>query len=111
MMHILSTHPEIQEKLRQEIYEVLGDKEEPSYDEIIGMEYLDMCINEVLRLYPPATRLERICTKDWEWNGIKIDKGTIVGVPTYALQHDPEYWENPEIFNPERYWRMKTFLY
>uniref|UniRef100_A0A8C8UNF6 unspecific monooxygenase n=2 Tax=Peromyscus maniculatus bairdii TaxID=230844 RepID=A0A8C8UNF6_PERMB len=67
------------------------------------MEYLDMMVNETLRLYPIANRLERVSKKDVEINGVFIPKGTIVMVPTYPLHRDPEYWPEPEEFRPERF--------
>ncbi|XP_028719508.1 cytochrome P450 3A25-like [Peromyscus leucopus] len=69
----------------------------------MDMEYLDMVVNETLRLYPAANRLERISKKDVQINGVFIPKGTVVMVPTYPLHRDPEYWPEPEEFCPERF--------
>ena len=68
------------------------------------MEYLDMVLNESLRLFPVVGRLERVCKKDVEINGVFIPKGTGVIVPSFILHQDPEYWSEPEEFRPERYW-------
>lgn len=62
-----------------------------------------MVVNEVLRLYPVGNRLERVCKKDVQVNGVLIPKGTTVMVPTYALHLDPENWPEPKEFRPERY--------
>lgn len=67
------------------------------------MKYMDMVIDETLRLYPPATRLDRVANNDYEYEGIKIKKGQIITVPIYALHHDPDYYPNPEKFDPERF--------
>lgn len=66
------------------------------------MEYLDMVVNETLRLYPIGNRLSRICKKDIEVNGVFIPKGTVVMVPIYVLHRDPKYWKNSKDFCPER---------
>lgn len=63
-----------------------------------------MVVNESLRLYPIASRLERVCKKDVEVKGVFIPKGTVVMVPNFILQRDPKYWSEPEEFRPERYW-------
>uniref|UniRef100_A0A8C0WIQ1 unspecific monooxygenase n=1 Tax=Castor canadensis TaxID=51338 RepID=A0A8C0WIQ1_CASCN len=74
-----------------------------TYDALVQMEYLDMVVNETLRLYPIAGRLERLCKTDVEINGAFIPKGTVVMVPTYALHRDPKLWQEPEEFHPERF--------
>lgn len=74
-----------------------------TYDTLLQMEYLDMVVNETLRLYPIAGRLERVCKTDVEINGLFIPKGTVVMIPTFALHKDPKYWPEPEEFRPERY--------
>ncbi|XP_045140312.1 cytochrome P450 3A4-like [Echinops telfairi] len=103
VMYLLATHPDCQQKLQQEIDEALPSKAPPNYDVVNQMEYLDMVVNETLRLYPIAGRIERVCKKDVEVCGLMIPKGTVVMVPSFALQRDPEYWPEPEKFLPERF--------
>uniref|UniRef100_A0A8C4LKD7 unspecific monooxygenase n=1 Tax=Equus asinus TaxID=9793 RepID=A0A8C4LKD7_EQUAS len=67
------------------------------------MEYLDMVLNETLRLFPIADRLERVCKKDVEINGVFIPKGTTVMMPIFVLHQHPEFWPEPEEFRPERF--------
>lgn len=67
------------------------------------MEYLDMVINESMRLYPIATRLERISKASVEIDGVTIPKGTAIAIPVYTLQRDPALWSKPDEFKPERY--------
>uniref|UniRef100_G3QMS9 unspecific monooxygenase n=1 Tax=Gorilla gorilla gorilla TaxID=9595 RepID=G3QMS9_GORGO len=99
----LATHPDVQQKLQEEIDAVLPNKAPPTYDTVLQMEYLDMVVNETLRLFPIAMRLERVCKKDVEINGMFIPKGVVVMIPSYALHHDPKYWTEPEKFLPERF--------
>nr|AAA35742.1 glucocorticoid-inducible cytochrome P-450 [Homo sapiens]BAA00001.1 cytochrome P-450 [Homo sapiens]prf//2108280A cytochrome P450-3A5 [Homo sapiens] len=103
IMYELATHPDVQQKLQEEIDAVLPNKAPPTYDTVLQMEYLDMVVNETLRLFPIAMRLERVCKKDVEINGMFIPKGWVVMIPSYALHRDPKYWTEPEKFLPERF--------
>ncbi|XP_076416425.1 cytochrome P450 3A11-like isoform X5 [Peromyscus maniculatus bairdii] len=102
-LYLLATHPDIQKTLQEEIDGALPNKESPTYDKVMEMEYLDMVLSETLRLYPNANRIYRACKQDVEIDGVFILKGFLVMVPIYALHHDPEYWPEPEEFRPERF--------
>lgn len=67
------------------------------------MEYMDMVVNESMRLYPIANRLERVAKATVEINGVVIPKGTVIMIPVYTLQRDPTLWPEPNEFKPERY--------
>ncbi|KAM9292189.1 cytochrome P450 3A12-like [Morus bassanus] len=99
----LATHPDVQQKLLEEIDGVLPNKAPLTYEAMMQLEYLDMTLSETLRLFPLGGRLERACKKDVEINGVSIPKGTVVIIPPYTLHHNPEHWPNPEEFRPERF--------
>ncbi|NWY45556.1 CP3A9 protein, partial [Sylvia atricapilla] len=99
----LALHPDVQEKLLQEIDTALPNKAPLTYEAIMKLEYLDMTVNETLRYYPLGGRIERTCKKDVEINGVTIPKGVVVTIPPYVLHRDPEYWPNPDEFRPERF--------
>ncbi|XP_078096282.1 cytochrome P450 3A24-like [Mustelus asterias] len=99
----LAMHPDVQKKLQQEIDEAFPNKAPPTYDGVMQLEYLEMVISETLRLFPPASRIDRVCKKDVQLNGVNIPKGTVVMVPAYVLHRDPAYWPEPEEFRPERF--------
>ncbi|XP_077172252.1 cytochrome P450 3A9-like [Paroedura picta] len=101
--YLLTTHPDVQQKLLEEIDSLLPNKAPLTYDAIMQMEYLDMVINETQRLYPLGGRLERVSKKDVEINGVIIPKNTTVMIPPYILHRDPEYWPEPDEFRPERF--------
>ncbi|ESO10628.1 hypothetical protein HELRODRAFT_72659, partial [Helobdella robusta] len=107
----MACNSEAQEKLFEEVSENIGDKE-PTYDSIRQLTYLDMCLNETLRMFPFGTRTDREALQDVTINGLFIPKGMVVGIPIYALQNDPEHWHDPHLFNPERFsptnWDPKT---
>ncbi|NWR75620.1 CP3AT protein, partial [Centropus unirufus] len=99
----LATHPDVQQKLQDEIDANLANKATPTYNAIMQMEYLDMVVNESLRLFPPGGRIERVCKKTVEINGVTIPKGMTVIIPAYVLHRDPGCWPEPEEFRPERF--------
>uniref|UniRef100_A0A8B9IK46 Cytochrome P450 3A n=1 Tax=Anser cygnoides TaxID=8845 RepID=A0A8B9IK46_ANSCY len=99
----LALHPDVQQKLIDEIDTILPNKAPLTYETVMQLEYLDMTVNETLRLYPLGGRLERVCKKDVEINGVIIPKGTVVMIPPYILHRNPEHWPNPEEFRPERF--------
>ncbi|XP_045848593.1 cytochrome P450 3A12-like isoform X7 [Meles meles] len=99
----LATHPDVQQKLQEEIDVTFPSKAPPTYDALVQMEYLDMVLNETLRLHPIGGRLERVCKKDVEIGGVFIPKGTVVMVPVFTLHRDQDLWPEPEEFHPERF--------
>jgi len=100
----LVTDTHVQDKLRAEIDQMCsGDEVSPSYDVLHKMEYLDMVINEALRMYPPAFVLQRDCNETCTIKGVTIPSGMPVMIPCYAIHHDPEIWSEPEKFDPERF--------
>ncbi|XP_054465915.1 cytochrome P450 3A27-like [Anoplopoma fimbria] len=99
----LATHPHIQKTLQEEIDETFPEKVQPTYEALMQMEYLDMVLNESMRLYPIANRLERMSKSSVDIDGVTIPKGTVVMVPVYTLHRDPALWPEPETFKPERF--------
>ncbi|NP_997838.1 cytochrome P450, family 3, subfamily c, polypeptide 1 [Danio rerio] len=103
LLYNLATNPDCLEKLVEEI-----DKNFPldipiTYDALMRMDYLEMAIHESMRVFPAGPRLERVCKKTVEINGITIPKNTLVGIPLYVLSRDPDLWESPNEFKPERF--------
>nr|XP_020658078.1 cytochrome P450 3A24-like isoform X1 [Pogona vitticeps] len=103
LSYSLATHPDVQQKLQEEIDKMLPNQAPPTYDVIFQMEYLDMVVNENLRIYPPAGRIDRVCKNTVEIHGVTIPKGTVVLLPAFVLHRIPEYWPEPEEFRPERF--------
>uniref|UniRef100_A0A669C1B4 Cytochrome P450 3A n=1 Tax=Oreochromis niloticus TaxID=8128 RepID=A0A669C1B4_ORENI len=99
----LATNPRVMKKLQEEVDATFPNKAPIQYQELMQMEYLDCVINESLRLFPIASRLERVAKASVEINGFVIPKGMVVIVPTWPMHRDPEIWPEPEKFKPERY--------
>jgi cytochrome P450 len=99
----LVQNPEIQDRIFEEIREVLESHDCIDHESIAEMNYLEAAINENLRMYPPANLQDRIASQDIEIKGMKIKKGTFVRMPIYASHHNPDFFPDPEMFKPERF--------
>ncbi|XP_031349532.1 probable cytochrome P450 6a14 [Photinus pyralis] len=102
----LSLNKDLQEKARDEIKSVRKNfNGELCYEGVLKMKYLANCITETLRKHPPAMITTRVCTKKYKIpdTDVTIEKGTYVLIPIYAIHMDPEYFPNPEIYDPDRF--------
>ncbi|KFB49803.1 AGAP012296-PA-like protein [Anopheles sinensis] len=105
----LALNPDVQERLHAEILAAQASLQgKPlSYDVLQRMKYMDMVVSELLRKWPPGPSTDRICTRDYVVNvdGMEftIDNGTSIFIPISGLHHDPQYYPEPEKFDPERF--------
>jgi cytochrome P450 len=106
MMHELARHPDVAERLCEEQDRVLGG-EPPSVDLLEQMPYLDMVLDEVLRLYPPAWIGPRRAVRDFEFGGYTVPRGAYVNYCSWASHRIPEVFPEPEAFIPERFTRER----
>jgi cytochrome P450 family 6 len=100
----------ILDKMHEEIDRVLAKYNgEVTYEALKEMTYLECCINEVSRKYPIGMPF-RMCGKDYQIRdtNLTIEKGTLVFFPVLGIQRDPEYFENPLEFRPERFLTSPT---
>jgi len=103
MFYSLSKNQDKQELLRQEIDSVLQGRL-PTYDDISQLPYLEMVVKEGMRMYPPVGYMRSRVTSQIEtFGGYQIQKGTTVIMPIWSMHHNPEFWEDPEQFKPERW--------
>lgn len=100
MVYELGRDPEWQERLRRQCLE-LGPS--PTLAEVEGIGDLDLVMKETLRLHPPVPVLARRAVKDTEVLGVPIPEGRLVSVMPLLSHHMPEYWTDPELFDPERF--------
>lgn len=101
-LHLLGNHPEIQQKVLDEIIKIESETDDV-VEQLQKMNYINAVINESMRLYPPAWITDRENIDDDEFLGYRIKDKTLIGVSFYELHRNPKYWENPEQFNPERF--------
>jgi cytochrome P450 len=99
---LLAQHPDIYQKMQQEIDQVLEGRT-PQYTDLERLPYCLQVYKEALRLYPPAPMTRREVLSDVEIDGYPISKGTTVIISPWVMHHNAEYYPEPERFDPERF--------
>ncbi|XP_055853972.1 probable cytochrome P450 6g2 [Episyrphus balteatus] len=111
-LYELTKSVEVQKRLRGEIKEVLKANDgKITYEAVNEMEYLNMVVLEVLRLYPPLPFLDRTCTlpsgeKEFSFKpelDLDIPNHMGVFIPMFGIQRDSKFFPNPDQFDPERF--------
>ncbi|XP_030827805.1 steroid 17-alpha-hydroxylase/17,20 lyase [Strongylocentrotus purpuratus] len=103
-MALLVTYPEIQAKIRAEIDDVIGRDRLPAINDRGKLPYTEATLYEVLRyssILPIA--LPHNTTRDTEFGGYHIPKGTVVMINTHSMHYDPQEWDQPDKFLPEHF--------
>ena len=101
-LYLLSQHPEVVEKIREEVDSIFGNRK-PTFQEIMQLTYTKQVIDEGMRLYPPAYAVGREASVDDEIMGVPIPKRTIMFLSIAAAHKNEKIWEDPEVFNPDRF--------
>lgn len=100
--YLLSQNPLEEKKLHQEVDSVVsGDI--PTFAEVGELPFSRQVIEEALRLYPPVWLYSRKAIADDNVCGYDIPAGTNIFFTPYYLHRHEKYWDNPEIFNPDRF--------
>lgn len=101
-LFLLAAHPEIQERAFQEVAQIDFENTVPM--QALGrLPYTKQCLDETMRLYPPAYVIDRIATAGDDFKGIAIPEGTLVLLSVYELHRYEGFWINPLKFDPERF--------
>jgi|GEM_PF-6896191 len=98
----LSQFPQVREELKAEIQAVCNG-ESLTIDNLIEMPFLDQVVKEILRLYPPFPAVPRICREDESVGGYTIPAKAKVIVNIAGIHRNPEFWDDPQLFNPRRF--------
>ncbi|XP_075154540.1 cytochrome P450 28c1 [Haematobia irritans] len=105
---MLALEPKTQDLLFEEISSSCDENGEISFETLNEMPYLNACIHESLRIYPPGLWSTKCCTKSYQFpkkDGclLTVHKGESIIIPVFALHHDPQYYPEPDKFKPERF--------
>ncbi|XP_052565926.1 cytochrome P450 4d1 [Culex pipiens pallens] len=105
LLGVLAKHPEVQKKAYDEVRNVFGD--DPSKPATLAMlnelNYLDMVIKETLRLYPSVPIFGRKMLENHDIDGTIFPAGSNVIIMPYIMGRDPDYFDDPLEFRPERF--------
>ncbi|KAB8801879.1 hypothetical protein FH972_026701 [Carpinus fangiana] len=100
----LASNPEVQKKAQEEFERVLEPDRLPTFEDLANLPYVRACVKEVLRMNPIlAPGIRHFAEQDVVYKGHVIPKGTVLLANTAFLHFDPERFEDPLAFKPERY--------
>ena len=103
LIYMLTQHPDVEDKIREEIETVIGDGK-PNMENIKKLTYTMAVVKETLRLFPPAVALGKTCLKDTNLGPWKIREGARMIVIIKEVHRNKEYWgENADKFDPTRF--------
>ncbi|KXJ78558.1 hypothetical protein RP20_CCG004242 [Aedes albopictus] len=108
MLYEIAKNPEVQKRLRQELLKVTSENGTVSYDSLLELPYLEQVVNESLRLWPPAAFISKKCTEPMELpltdsRNVPIGKEICAIINIWSMHRDPEYYDDPLTFNPDRF--------
>ncbi|XP_074592909.1 cytochrome P450 3A15-like [Brevipalpus obovatus] len=102
-LHNMADNPHIQAKLFDELCDFDEKNEAITISGINELTFLDQCVKENLRIYPPVASMLRKVGKEIEIDGYSIPEGTLAASSIYLIHHDEEIYPNPDKFDPSRF--------
>ncbi len=101
-LQLLGRHPDVQQRVRDEVASVLGDRPVAVAD-IPDLTYTAQVVDETMRLYPPAHTLVRHAHQPTTLDGQEVTPGHLVAVSIWGVHHNPDVWPDPHRFDPDRF--------
>ena len=109
--YLISQHPNVEEKIHEEIDKVISQNKEnkdkqikiPRVEDLTKFKYVEKVIRESLRIYPTVWSIGRIVEEDYLIDKYTIPKGSSIIMSQYVIQHDNRFYKDPHEFNPERW--------
>jgi cytochrome P450 family 6 len=105
-LYELTQNEELMKRAQEDIKSTLERHQgEFTYESIMDMKFIDLCIKETLRKYPVLPILNRECTKDYPVPGtdFTIQRGTSIIISLLGLHRDEQFFPNPEKYDPDRF--------
>ena len=101
--YLLSGHADVEERLLAEIAECMPGIDAVSAENAASMSYTQQVLEETLRLYPPVWLFSRRASAEDQLENYDVPPGTDIYLAPYILHRTPEYWPDPERFDPDRF--------
>jgi hypothetical protein len=101
-LYLLAKNTGIQEKAFQEVAKVDLDNTDV-FNNLAVLTYIKQCVEEGMRLYPPAYYIDRMSIEEDQLGEYSIPKDTMLLLAIYELHRDADFWEHPEFFIPDRF--------
>jgi cytochrome P450 len=101
-LYLLAQNPACDSRLRDEVAEV-ASSQLISPATLARLKYAEMAVSESMRLYPPVWRISRQAVNGDELGGYHIAAGSLVVLCPYVTHRLPEFWDDPDTFNPDRF--------
>ncbi|KAI2474037.1 cytochrome P450 4g15 [Diabrotica virgifera virgifera] len=105
-LSLMGIHPEIQDRVIQEIDEIFGDSDRPAtFADTLEMKYLERCMMETLRMYPPVPIIARQLRQDVKLvsGNYTLPTGATIVVGTFKIHRDSDTYPNPDKFDPDNF--------
>ncbi|KAL6418334.1 hypothetical protein ACFW04_012208 [Cataglyphis niger] len=101
---LLAEHKDIQERVRVEVDKAMQESGgELTMRSLQNLPYLERCLKEALRLYPSVFVIIRNIKEDVKLHSYVIPAETMLFLNIYGVHRDPNFWSNPEVFDPDRF--------
>nr|AHB59619.1 CYP4g16 [Anopheles gambiae] len=105
-LSMMGVHQQIQDKVIQELDEIFGESDRPAtFQDTLEMKYLERCLMETLRMYPPVPIIARSLKQDLKLasSDIVVPAGATITVATFKLHRLESIYPNPDVFNPDNF--------
>ena len=108
-LHILGRHPDVQQRVRDEVAAVVGDRPVGA-DDLPRLTYAAQVVDETMRLYPPGHTLVRHAHQATTLDGSEVPPGHLVAISIWGVHHNPDVWPDPDRFDPDRFGAARADL-
>ncbi|CAH1159369.1 unnamed protein product [Phaedon cochleariae] len=110
-LSMMGIHQDIQDKVIQEIDEIFGDSDRPAtFADTLEMKYLERCMMETLRMYPPVPIIARQLRQDVKLvsGDYTLPAGATIVIGTFKIHRLPDIYPNPDKFDPDNFLPERT---